>query len=153
MAEEASKLRGLEARVSALEMKLNFLQQFIRRMTERVEEKKKAMINERQKEIYPTLSLSKAAQTLPTPRRPAFHVPRPSRTEPRQFQPLPIPVSQLYTLLVKKKMITPVGPRTRIGPQPKEYNKDLSCEYHQGEVGHTVENCKVLRHRIQDLLD
>jgi hypothetical protein len=50
-------------------------------------------------------------------------------------------------------MITPVGPRTRIGPQPKDYNKDLTCKYHQGEVGHTVGNCRVLRHRIQDLLD
>uniref|UniRef100_A0A2N9G2B8 Retrotransposon gag domain-containing protein n=1 Tax=Fagus sylvatica TaxID=28930 RepID=A0A2N9G2B8_FAGSY len=45
-------------------------------------------------------------------------------------------------------------PRGRVsGPQPKDYNKDLTCEYHQGEVGHTVENCRVLRHRIQDLLD
>uniref|UniRef100_A0A2N9I3I8 Uncharacterized protein n=1 Tax=Fagus sylvatica TaxID=28930 RepID=A0A2N9I3I8_FAGSY len=92
MAEEASKLRGLEARVAALETKFNFLLQFIRRWTEREEEKKKATISKRQKEIYPALSLSKAAQTLPTPRRPAFHIPRPSRTEPRQFQPLPIPV-------------------------------------------------------------
>uniref|UniRef100_A0A2N9FRR6 Uncharacterized protein n=1 Tax=Fagus sylvatica TaxID=28930 RepID=A0A2N9FRR6_FAGSY len=50
-------------------------------------------------------------------------------------------------------MITPVNQRTRIGPQPKDYNKDLTCEYHQGEVGHAVENCRVLRHRIQDLLD
>uniref|UniRef100_A0A2N9GJ26 Integrase catalytic domain-containing protein n=1 Tax=Fagus sylvatica TaxID=28930 RepID=A0A2N9GJ26_FAGSY len=84
MAEEASKLRGLEARVAALETKFNFLLQFIRRWTEREEEKKKATISKRQKEIYPALSLSKAAQTLPTPRRPAFHIPRPSRTEPRQ---------------------------------------------------------------------
>jgi hypothetical protein len=153
MAEEASKLRGLEARVAALETKFDFLLQFIRRWTEREEEKKKATISKRQKEIYPALSLSKTAQTLPTPRRPAFHIPRPSRTEPRRFQPLPIPVLQLYTLLIKKKMITPVNQRTRIGPQPKDYNKDLTCEYHQGEVGHTVENCRVLRHRIQDLLD
>uniref|UniRef100_A0A2N9F6D8 Retrotransposon gag domain-containing protein n=1 Tax=Fagus sylvatica TaxID=28930 RepID=A0A2N9F6D8_FAGSY len=43
--------------------------------------------------------------------------------------------------------------RVMTGPQPKDYNKDLTCEYHQGEVGHTVENCRVLRHRIQDLLD
>uniref|UniRef100_A0A2N9HZY1 Uncharacterized protein n=1 Tax=Fagus sylvatica TaxID=28930 RepID=A0A2N9HZY1_FAGSY len=126
MAEEASKLQGLEARVAALETKFNFLLQFIRRWTEREEEKKKATISKRQKEIYPALSLSKAAQTLPTPRRPAFHIPRPSRTEPRQFQPLPIPVLQLYTLLIKKKMITPVNQRTRIGPQPKDYNKDLT---------------------------
>uniref|UniRef100_A0A2N9IA67 Uncharacterized protein n=1 Tax=Fagus sylvatica TaxID=28930 RepID=A0A2N9IA67_FAGSY len=86
-------------RVAALETKFNFLLQFIRRLTEREEEKKKAMISKRQEEICPALSLSKAAQTLPTPRRPAFHVPRPSRTEPQQFQPLPIPVPQLYTLL------------------------------------------------------
>jgi hypothetical protein len=130
MAEEASKLRGLEARVAALETKFDFLLQFMRRWTEREEEKKKATISKRQKEIYPALSLSKAAQTLPTPRRPAFHIPRPSRTEPRQFQPLPIPVLQLYALLIKKKMITPVNQRTRIGPQPKDYNKDLTCEYH-----------------------
>jgi hypothetical protein len=153
MMEEASKLRGLEARVAALETKFNFLLQFIRRLTEREEEKKKAMISKRQEEICPALSLSKATRTLPTPRRPAFHVPRPSRTESRQFQPLPIPVPQLYTLLVKKKMITPVDPRSRIGPQPKDYNKDLTCDYHQREVGHTVGNCRVLRHRIQDLLD
>uniref|UniRef100_A0A2N9HNM1 Uncharacterized protein n=1 Tax=Fagus sylvatica TaxID=28930 RepID=A0A2N9HNM1_FAGSY len=133
MAEETSKLRGLEARVAALETKFDFLLQFMRRWTEREEEKKKATISKRQKEIYPALSLSKAAQTLPTPRRPAFHIPRPSRTEPRQFQPLPIPVLQLYALLIKKKMITPVNQRTRIGPQPKDYNKDLTCEYHQGE--------------------
>uniref|UniRef100_A0A2N9IIB9 Uncharacterized protein n=1 Tax=Fagus sylvatica TaxID=28930 RepID=A0A2N9IIB9_FAGSY len=79
MAEEASKLRGLEARVAALETKFDFLLQFMRRWTEREEEKKKATISKRQKEIYPALSLSKAAQTLPTPRRPAFHIPRPSR--------------------------------------------------------------------------
>ena len=155
MAEEASKLRGLEVWVAALETKFNFLLQFIHQMTKRSveEEKKKATTSWRQKEIHPALSLSKAIHTLPTPRRPTFHIPRLSRTKPRQFQPLPIPVPQLYTLLVKKKMITPVGPRTRIGPQPKDYNKDLTCEYHRGEVGHTVENCKVLRHRIYDLLD
>uniref|UniRef100_A0A2N9F574 G-patch domain-containing protein n=1 Tax=Fagus sylvatica TaxID=28930 RepID=A0A2N9F574_FAGSY len=112
MAEEASKLRGLEAPACQRQPRLYQLQ-------------------EGQPSTFP----------------------RPSRTEPRQFQPLPIPVPQLYTLLVKKKMITPVGQRTRIGPQPKDYNKDLTCEYHQGEVGHTVENCRVLRHRIQDLLD
>jgi hypothetical protein len=61
MAEEASKLRGLEARVAALETKFNFLLQFISRLTEREEEKKKTMISKRQKEIYPALSLSKTA--------------------------------------------------------------------------------------------
>ncbi len=50
-------------------------------------------------------------------------------------------------------MITPVGPRLRIKPQPKDYNKDMTYEYHLGEVRHTVENCKVLRHHMQELMD
>jgi|UniRef100_A0A2N9FK48 hypothetical protein len=155
MAEETSKLRGLEVRVAALEAKFNFLLQFAHKniKRDREEERKRVTTGERQKEIYLALSLAKVTQTLPTPRRPAFHIPRPSRTKPQQFQPLPIPVPQLFALLVKKKMITTVGPRTRIGPQPKDYNKDLTCEYHRGEVGHTMGNCKLLRHRIQDLLD
>uniref|UniRef100_A0A2N9IH86 Uncharacterized protein n=1 Tax=Fagus sylvatica TaxID=28930 RepID=A0A2N9IH86_FAGSY len=127
MAEEASKLRGLEARVAALETKFNFLLQFI------------------PCQRWPRLYQLQEGQ-------PSTFLGRPGQSLGNS-KPLPIPVSQLYTLLVKKKMITPVGQRTRIGPQPKDYNKDLTCEYHQGEVGHTVENCRVLRHRIQDLLD
>uniref|UniRef100_A0A2N9HXE1 Uncharacterized protein n=1 Tax=Fagus sylvatica TaxID=28930 RepID=A0A2N9HXE1_FAGSY len=50
-------------------------------------------------------------------------------------------------------MITPVNPRVHTGPRPKEYNKSLSCDYHLGEVGHVVENCRVLSHCIQDLID
>ena len=63
MAEEASKLRGLEVRVATLETKFNFLLQFIHRMTKRdvEEERKRATANRRQKEIYPALSMSKAA--------------------------------------------------------------------------------------------
>ena len=87
MAEETSKLRGLEVQVTVLEAKFDFLLQFVHRMIKRdiEEERKKATANRRQKEIYLALSLSKATQTPPTPRRLAFHIPRPSRTEPRQF--------------------------------------------------------------------
>uniref|UniRef100_A0A2N9FDH2 Uncharacterized protein n=1 Tax=Fagus sylvatica TaxID=28930 RepID=A0A2N9FDH2_FAGSY len=64
MAEEASKLRGLEARVAALETKFNFLLQFIRRWTEREERRRRRQ----------TISLSKAAQT--NSKRPdLFHCP------------------------------------------------------------------------------
>jgi hypothetical protein len=29
----------------------------------------------------------------------------------------------------------------------------LTCDFHFGEVGHAVENCQQLRHRVQDLID
>uniref|UniRef100_A0A2N9F3E8 Integrase catalytic domain-containing protein n=1 Tax=Fagus sylvatica TaxID=28930 RepID=A0A2N9F3E8_FAGSY len=161
-----------KARVAALETKFNFLLQFIRRWTEREEEKKKATISKRQKEIYPALSLSKAAQTLPTPRRPAFHIPRPSRTEPRQFQPLPIPVPQLYTLLIKKKMITPCQPedayrataqRLQQRPDlsegystapraPKESTEAGTCQYHPGARDHNLQGCEEFKKEVAGLI-
>ena len=63
MAEETSKLRGLEVWVAALEEKFDFLLQFVHKMIRRdmEEERKKATTSGRQKEIYPALSLSKAA--------------------------------------------------------------------------------------------
>uniref|UniRef100_A0A2N9G1D0 Uncharacterized protein n=1 Tax=Fagus sylvatica TaxID=28930 RepID=A0A2N9G1D0_FAGSY len=124
MAEEASKLRGLEARVAALEMKLNFLQQFMRRMTKRVEEKKKAMISERQKEIHPTLGLSKAAQTLPTPKKASL---------PYDYACRPEDAHRTTTQRVQQ------GPDLRV-PSRRS----------QGTWSRIAE---VLRHRIQDLLD
>jgi len=35
----------------------------------------------------------------------------------------------------------------------KDYNPELHCEYHLGQVGHSTDNCWRLRHKIQDLID
>ena len=37
--------------------------------------------------------------------------------------------------------------------KPKDYNPELRCEYHLGQVGHSTDNCWRLRHKIQDLID
>uniref|UniRef100_A0A2N9EWA5 Integrase catalytic domain-containing protein n=1 Tax=Fagus sylvatica TaxID=28930 RepID=A0A2N9EWA5_FAGSY len=39
------------------------------------------------------------------------------------------------------------------GPQRRDFNPNSTCDFHFGEVGHTVENCGQLRHRVQDLID
>uniref|UniRef100_A0A2N9HTI7 Uncharacterized protein n=1 Tax=Fagus sylvatica TaxID=28930 RepID=A0A2N9HTI7_FAGSY len=39
------------------------------------------------------------------------------------------------------------------GTPRRDFNQNLTCNFHFGEVGHTVENCNHLRHRIQDLID
>uniref|UniRef100_A0A2N9FEI8 Reverse transcriptase/retrotransposon-derived protein RNase H-like domain-containing protein n=1 Tax=Fagus sylvatica TaxID=28930 RepID=A0A2N9FEI8_FAGSY len=39
------------------------------------------------------------------------------------------------------------------GPQRRDFNPNSACDFHFGEVGHTVENCGQLRHRVQDLID
>uniref|UniRef100_A0A2N9GQ01 Reverse transcriptase domain-containing protein n=1 Tax=Fagus sylvatica TaxID=28930 RepID=A0A2N9GQ01_FAGSY len=52
------------------------------------------------------------------------------RKEPRQFTLLPMPLTELYPILIEKNLISPTIP-----------------------MGHAVENCNHLRHRIQDLID
>uniref|UniRef100_A0A2N9I6S5 Integrase catalytic domain-containing protein n=1 Tax=Fagus sylvatica TaxID=28930 RepID=A0A2N9I6S5_FAGSY len=75
------------------------------------------------------------------------------RKEPRQFTPLPMPMTELYPILIEKSLISPIVPKPYSGPQRRDFNPNSACDFHFGEVGHTVENCGQLRHRVQDLID
>jgi hypothetical protein len=75
------------------------------------------------------------------------------RKEPRQFTPLPMPLMELYPILIEKNLISPVVPRLYNGPQRRDFDQNSTCDFHFGEVGHTVNNCQQLRHRVQDLID
>uniref|UniRef100_A0A2N9I011 Integrase catalytic domain-containing protein n=1 Tax=Fagus sylvatica TaxID=28930 RepID=A0A2N9I011_FAGSY len=75
------------------------------------------------------------------------------RKEPRQFTPLPMPMTELYPILIEKSLISPIVPKPYNGPQRRDFNPNSACDFHFGEVGHTVENCGQLRHRVQDLID
>uniref|UniRef100_A0A2N9H4W4 RNase H type-1 domain-containing protein n=1 Tax=Fagus sylvatica TaxID=28930 RepID=A0A2N9H4W4_FAGSY len=75
------------------------------------------------------------------------------RKEPRQFTPLPMPLMELYPILIEKNLISPVVPRPYNGPQRRDFDQNSTCDFHFGEVGHTVNNCQQLRHRVQDLID
>uniref|UniRef100_A0A2N9GC76 Integrase catalytic domain-containing protein n=1 Tax=Fagus sylvatica TaxID=28930 RepID=A0A2N9GC76_FAGSY len=65
---------------------------------------------------------------------------------PRQA-PAPAPAPQMPA--------RPEGnqPNDNSGPQRRDFNPNSACDFHFGEVGHTVENCGQLRHRVQDLID
>lgn len=78
---------------------------------------------------------------------------RPIMREPRQFTPLPIPLTQLYPILVEKNLISPTVPRPYNSPPLRDFDQKLTCNFHYGEVGHAVENCRQLRHWDQDLID
>ena len=102
---------------------------------------------------------AQAPAPAPTPQMPARLVGnqpndnRLPRKELRQFAPLPMPLTELYPILIEKNLISPVVPRPYNGPQRRDFNQNLTCNFHFGEVGHAVENCKQLRHRVQDLID
>ena len=50
-------------------------------------------------------------------------------------------------------MISPTVPRPYNSPPLRDFDKKLTCNFHYGEVGHAVENCRQLRHWDQDLID
>jgi hypothetical protein len=96
------------------------------------------------------------APTPQMPTRPAGNQAndnRPARREPRQFTPLPMPLTQLYPILIEKSLISPVVPRPYNSPQRRDFDQNLTCDFHFREMGHAVENCQQLRHRVQDLIN
>uniref|UniRef100_A0A2N9FB53 Retrotransposon gag domain-containing protein n=1 Tax=Fagus sylvatica TaxID=28930 RepID=A0A2N9FB53_FAGSY len=57
-------------------------------------------------------------------------------------------------MTTEKSLISPIVPKPyNGGPQRRDFNPNSACDFHFGEVGHTVENCGQLRHRVQDLID
>uniref|UniRef100_A0A2N9HPZ6 Retrotransposon gag domain-containing protein n=1 Tax=Fagus sylvatica TaxID=28930 RepID=A0A2N9HPZ6_FAGSY len=85
--------------------------------------------------------------------------PRPIQAPAPTQVPAPAPAPQmpakaeLYPILIEKSLISPIVPKPYSGPQRRDFNPNSACDFHFGEVGHTVENCGQLRHRVQDLID
>lgn len=36
---------------------------------------------------------------------------------------------------------------------PPGYDANSRCEFHYGALGHSIENCKALKYKVQDLID
>jgi hypothetical protein len=64
-----------------------------------------------------------------------------------------MPLTQLYPSLVKKNLISSMVPRPYKGPPLRDFDQKLTCDFHYGEVGHAMENCRHLRHRVHYLID
>ena len=102
---------------------------------------------------------AQAPAPTPTPQMPARPVGnqandnRLAKREPRQFTPLPMPLMELYPILIEKSLISSIVPRPYNGPQRRDFDPNLACDFHFEEVGHSVNNCQQLRHRVQDLID
>ena len=69
------------------------------------------------------------------------------------FDPIPVSYSQLLPYLVHNGMVTPVALRTMTPPFPAWYNPKAKCAYHAGAEGHSTENCRVFKNKVQELTD
>uniref|UniRef100_A0A2N9EG40 Reverse transcriptase domain-containing protein n=1 Tax=Fagus sylvatica TaxID=28930 RepID=A0A2N9EG40_FAGSY len=106
----------------------------------------------RPRQVLPTFTMQ-SVQPRPTPTPAPTQVPAPApapqmparpvgnqpndnrwpRKEPRQFTPLPMPMTELYPILIEKNLISPTIPRPYNGAPRKDFNQNLTCDFHFGE--------------------
>ena len=68
------------------------------------------------------------------------------------IDPIPITYTELYPQLIKGQLIAPIYVEPLKPPYPKWYDENARCEYHFGNVGHSLENCTALKYRVQGLI-
>ncbi|XP_058726476.1 uncharacterized protein LOC131597828 [Vicia villosa] len=73
--------------------------------------------------------------------------------EDRRIDPIPMTYAQLWPYLIESKAISPRPTRPAKFPFPKEYNPNVKCDFHDGISGHSIEDCNVLKEKVQDLVD
>ncbi|KAK2450272.1 hypothetical protein QL285_009400 [Trifolium repens] len=66
---------------------------------------------------------------------------------------IPMPCSQLLSYLVHNGMVTPRALKPMIAPLPVWYDPKAKCEFHLGAEGHTIDNCKAFKLKVQELVD
>jgi len=70
-----------------------------------------------------------------------------------KFTPLPMTYAELLPDLVKNALVAICPTKTLQPPYPRYYDANAKCEYHSGEVGHSTENCRALKFKVQSLID
>ena len=65
---------------------------------------------------------------------------------------LPIPIQDLFPLLVKNQLITLVPMKTTPNPMSRNYDPDGRCGYHMRAIGHSTKKCRQLMEKIEGLI-
>ncbi|KAK2410366.1 hypothetical protein QL285_045732 [Trifolium repens] len=79
---------------------------------------------------------------------------QPRATKKRKvFDSIPIPYGQLFPHLVHNGMVTPEALRPRTAPFPVWYDTKAKCAYHADAEGHSTDNCRAFKNKVQELVD
>lgn len=97
--------------------------------------------------------LYSAPQTLPSRVTPPQQPRRYRQGKKRKFDPIPLSYSQLLQLLLPTRLIHLRNMPSLPKKAPADYNPSTFCEFHSGGIGHGVEDCLALKHKVQDLID
>ncbi|KAK2424066.1 hypothetical protein QL285_034464 [Trifolium repens] len=69
------------------------------------------------------------------------------------FDPIPVSYSQLLPYLVHNGMVTPEALRPRTAQFPVWYDTKAKCAYHADAEGHSTDNCRAFKNKVQELID
>lgn len=75
------------------------------------------------------------------------------RRPPRKFDPIPMPYSHLLAYLLRDSLVQLREAKAPPVPLPPGYDMNVSYEYHSRTPGHSIENCNVFKHKVQDLIN
>nr|XP_027096027.1 uncharacterized protein LOC113715923 [Coffea arabica] len=93
--------------------------------------------------------------TLPV--NPTYHYHQTSDTQNptpyRTFTNLGWPVDQLYEQLKAVGKIGVIPPNIYFNRFPSDYDPQAVCAYHSGAPGHSTNNCRALKHKVQDMIE
>nr|XP_027067165.1 uncharacterized protein LOC113692793 [Coffea arabica] len=74
-------------------------------------------------------------------------------TSNRTFTNLGRPVDQLYEQLKAVGKIGVIPPKIYSNRFPSDYDPQAVCAYHSGAPGHSTNDCRALKHKIQDMIE
>ncbi|XP_070017099.1 uncharacterized protein [Nicotiana sylvestris] len=88
------------------------------------------------------------------PTRQSFPRPRPNfdRRPPRQYTTIAEPIDQLYERLKAAGYVAPI-PAITPENSSQWVNPNKTCAYHSGMKGHSIDECRSLKDKIQTLID
>ncbi|KAL5141815.1 hypothetical protein HKD37_09G025091 [Glycine soja] len=70
-----------------------------------------------------------------------------------EFTPIPMSYADLLPYLLDNAMAI-ISPTKISQPLfPRGYNTNVTCAYHGGVPGHSIEHCMTLKHKVQSLID
>ncbi|XP_070005129.1 uncharacterized protein [Nicotiana sylvestris] len=97
---------------------------------------------------------TQAAYYHPPPTRPNYQKPRPNfdYEPPKQYITIAEPIDQLYKSLKVVGYVTPI-PVVAMDNSSQWVNPNKPFAYHSGMKGHTIDECRTLKYKIQTLID
>lgn len=73
--------------------------------------------------------------------------------ETPQIDPIPMMYSQLLSHVVQSSTIAPSDSKSMEFLFPPWYNSNVQCEFHDGVVGNSIEDCKVFQEKVKHMIN